>query len=375
LDFRTFTYSGSGDVQAAIYAVPQDGCSSSDFSSFPSGLIAVVARGQCDFSTKVDNAVAAGAIGVVIYNYETQGVLSGTLGSGKSVPVFGVSHELAQGWIASSPTPVLKMVADTEVTTTETQNIIAESPYGSSSSIIVVGSHLDSVPAGPGINDNGSGSASNLEMALSYNMSNFENPNKVRFVWFGAEELGLLGSEYYVSQLIESGDIKNIACNLNFDMIASPNFMRGIYDGAGAPSDILQASIKIQQAFESYFEFEDITYTSTPFTGRSDYGPFIENGVPAGGLFTGAEEIKTMEGRSQFGGLANTAYDPCYHRDCDNIDNINEEALDQMGRAGYYVLLELAKQSDLRGWLNNGQPPTPRAHRPIFPSHKFFTKH
>ena len=100
--------------------------------------------------------------------------------------------------------------------------------------------------------------------------------NRVRFVWFGAEELGLLGSEYYVSTLVSSGDIKNVACNVNFDMIGSPNFMRGIYDGSGAAPEIRSGSVQIQNLFETYFTFNNLNFTLTPFTGRSDYGPFIE---------------------------------------------------------------------------------------------------
>jgi len=364
IDFNILTYSGSGDVTAQI-SPAGDGCTDGVFEGFPVGNIAVIARGTCDFAMKAENAAKAGATGVIVYNYVDQGIFSGTLGSLQELPVLSTTYEIASTWLDSTPYPTLHMVTDTSVTTTYTQNIIAESLYGNSDSIIVVGSHLDSVPAGPGINDNGSGSAANLEMALNF-AYHTENVNKVRFCWFGAEELGLLGSEYYVSTLVESGDIKNVALNLNFDMIGSPNYVRAIYDGSGAAPEIRSGSIKIQNLFEDYFNFNALNYTLTPFNGRSDYGPFIENGVPAGGLFTGAEEVKDMEGRSTFGGLANTPYDPCYHRDCDTIENISVPALDEMGKAAYFSLIELAYQDNLLSWLGDSNTQSER---------KFFHKH
>ena len=200
------------------------GCDSSDFSGFTSGDIALVERGDCDFSEKVDNAVTAGAVGVLIYNYEGEGAFSGTLGSAKSVPAFGLSNSVGRSLAESTTAPTVRMYANTEVQTVNTSNVIAETTGGASDSIIVVGSHLDSVPAGPGINDNGSGSASNLEMARQFMAVNA--PNKIRFCWWGAEEEGLLGSEFYVNSVIESGDISNIVLNLNYDMIGSPNYFR-----------------------------------------------------------------------------------------------------------------------------------------------------
>lgn len=349
IDFTILTYSGSGDVTAKVDGGVGDGCSSSQFSDFTSGSIAVIARGQCDFSVKAQNAVSAGAVGVIIYNYVNEGIFSGTLGSEQPVPVFGVSYELADDWIVAGST--LNMVAETQVTTTTTHNVIAETPGGNADSIIVVGSHLDSVADGPGINDNGSGSSSNLEMARSFMFVPAEN--KVQFCWWAAEELGLIGSTYYVDSLVQSGAISNIALNLNYDMVASPNFFRGIYDGNGASADIRNASVKIMELYEHYFDFNNIDYRLTEFNGRSDYGPFISNGVPAGGLFTGAEEIKPANERQYYGGIAEAAYDTCYHKYCDDNYNINDEALEEMGLAGYYVLVELATTPNLNSYLGS----------------------
>jgi len=352
VDFRTMTYTGSGDVQSPVTSC-DDGCESSDFSGFTSGNVAVIARGTCDFSTKVDNAVAAGAPGVLIYNYEGEGSFSGTLGSIKDVPVFGIGHDLGVSLIESSA--VVRMFSDEETVTVYTSNVIADTTTGDADQVIVVGSHLDSVPAGPGINDNGSGSATNLELATSLFASNLTLTNKVRFAWWGAEELGLLGSEYYVSQAIESGEINNIACNLNFDMLGSPNYFRGVYDGNGAASDIRTGSVNIQNLLTTYFDFADLPWNLTAFTGRSDYGPFIENGIPAGGLFTGAEVIKPKEYRADYGGLANASFDTCYHADCDDIYNINQEVLTSNAQAAYYALTNLAQERFLSNWLDTTQ--------------------
>ena len=178
--------------------------------------------------------------------------------------------------------------------------------------MIVVGAHLDSVGVGPGINDNGSGSATILEIAEQ--MSKVKPRNKVRFIWFGAEESGLLGSEAYVASLSQQ-ERTQIAAMLNFDMVGSPNFVRFVYDGdlsnspplpGGAP----EGSAQIERLFLDYFASQGLITEPTAFDGRSDYGPFLEVGIPAGGLFTGAEGIKTAQQAAIFGGDRRRAVRP-----------------------------------------------------------------
>ena len=180
----------------------------------------------------------------------------------------------------------------------------------------MAGAHLDSVQDGPGINDNGSGSAALLETAIQ--MSKVKPNNTVRFAWWGAEESGLLGSEHYVEQLTDD-EIGDIALYLNFDMIASPNYMFGIYDGDDsgntAPTGFIPpGSAQIEDVFEAFYDSRDLPSQDSEFSGRSDYGPFIAVGIPAGGLFTGAEVHKTAAEAALYGGVAGAAYDPCYHR-------------------------------------------------------------
>ncbi len=207
----------------------------------------------------------------------------------------------------------------------------------------MVGAHLDSVPQGPGIQDNGSGVAAILEIALQMAELGIEPRNRVRFAFWGAEESGLFGSEFYVANLSKR-DIKDIALNLNFDMIGSPNFVRFVYDGDGSdtPLEGPNGSPNIEDVFLDYFAEQGLPTEATAFDGRSDYGPFIAVGIPAGGLFTGAEGIKSEEEVAIYGGTAGEQYDPCYHLACDTFDNISLEALDQMGDAAAHAVLTFA---------------------------------
>jgi Zn-dependent M28 family amino/carboxypeptidase len=202
---------------------------------------------------------------------------------------------------------------------------------------------------GPGINDNGSGSGTILEIAEQ--MHKVKPRNQVRFIWFSAEESGLLGSEHYVASLPPEERAK-IAAMLNFDMIGSPNFVRFVYDGdlsdsppppGGAPA----GSADIEQLFLDYFDDQGLATEPTAFDGRSDYGPFIAAGIPAGGLFTGAEEIKTEEEAAIYGGTAGEPYDRCYHQGCDRLSNLNDTALEQMGDAAAHATITLAQSDDL----------------------------
>jgi len=208
-----------------------------------------------------------------------------------------------------------------------------------------VGAHLDSVTEGPGINDNGSGSASILETARQMASLKIKPANRVRFAFWGAEEFGLLGAEYYAAHL-STRDLKDIALNLNFDMVASPNFVRFVYDGDGSGTGTgtkgPNGSGVIEGIFNDYFSTQGLATAPTAFDGRSDYGPFIDRGIPAGGLFTGAEGVKTAAEAAVYGGTAGVAYDQCYHKACDDITNVNTTALDQMSDAIADSILQFA---------------------------------
>jgi aminopeptidase Y len=332
------------------------GCNAADFAGFPGGNIALISRGGCTFAIKATNAYNAGASGVVIYN-NIAGPLNGTLGNGftLNIGVTGITQALGQQ-LAATPGLVLRLKTDTFRGIATTYNVLAESPDGNPNNVVMAGAHLDSVNAGPGINDNGSGSAAILETARQ--MAKVKPVNKVRFALWGAEESGLVGSIYYVNNLSQA-EIDKIALYLNFDMIGSPNHVFFIYDGDD--SDGVGAgpgpagSAQIEKTFERFFDEAGIPFKGTDFSGRSDYGPFIAAGIPSGGLFTGAEGIKTAAEVALWGGTAGVAYDPCYHQACDAYANYNEYALDVNSDAVAYSVLQYAMNTaDINGMRGKG---------------------
>lgn len=353
-------YSGSGDVTAAVSSpTPNTGCNAADFAGFPAGNIALISRGACTFAIKATNAYNAGAVGVVIYN-NAPGVLNGTLGNTFSlnIPVTSVTQAVGQQ-LAATPGLVLRLKTDTFRGIATTSNVLAESTSGDPDNVVMVGAHLDSVNAGPGIQDNGSGSAAILEVAQQ--MAKVKPRNKVRFALWGAEESGLVGSTYYVNTLSQA-ERDQITLYLNFDMIGSPNYVFFVYDGDD--SDAVGAgpgpagSAQIEDVFEAYYAQRGLPYKGTDFSGRSDYGPFIAAGIPSGGLFTGAEGIKTAEEAAIWGGTAGQQYDPCYHLACDTYANVNLFALDVNSDAVAFATLQYAMNtSDINGVRGKGNFP------------------
>jgi aminopeptidase Y len=343
------SYSGSSDVTAAVSTLPViTGCNASDFAGFTVGHIALISRGACTFALKATNAYNAGASGVIIYN-NIPGVLNGTLSSTFTldISVTSVTQDVGQQLAATSGL-VMRLKTDTFRGTATSYNVIAETPQGDPNNVIMVGAHLDSVNAGPGIQDNGSGSAAILETAVQ--MAKVKPRNKVRFAWWGAEESGLVGSTYYVNSLSQE-EIDKITLYLNFDMIGSPNYVFFIYDGddsdgvGAGPGP--EGSAQIEKFFEGYYKKVGQPFKGTDFSGRSDYGPFIAVGIPAGGLFTGAEVIKTDEEAALWGGTAGDQYDPCYHLACDTFDNISLRALDINSDAVAAATLQFAMNTEV----------------------------
>jgi Zn-dependent M28 family amino/carboxypeptidase len=336
-DFATMSLSGSGDVTGT--AVPVDlllpptggstsGCEAADFAGFPAGAIALMQRGTCDFGVKATNAANAGAVGAVIFNEgnapDRTELLLGNLGTVVPIPVVGTPFALGE----SLQNTTLNIRVDAIAEIRSPSNVFAELP-GKTDQVLMVGAHLDSVPEGPGINDNGSGSAAILEVAEQ--LAESTPTATVRFAWWGAEELGLVGSEFYVASL-PPAELERIYGYLNFDMVASPNYATFLYDGDDSDAEGAgpgpAGSTEIEDIFEQFYGERGLPSEGTDFDGRSDYGPFIAAGIPAGGVFTGAEGIKTPEQVALYGGTAGEPFDPCYHQECDTIANISDEALD-----------------------------------------------
>ena len=236
----------------------------------------------------------------------------------------------AAGVALAQPGSTARVKVDPTETRTDV-NVIAELPGKNTDNVVMAGAHLDSVTAGPGINDNGSGSAALLKTALM--MSKVKPENMVRFAWWGAEELGLVGSTAYVEGLSEA-ERDRIALYLDYDMVGSPNYIFMVYDAdqstfpapTGVP--IPAGSTAIEDLYESYYTLIGEPYDDTQFSGRSGYQAFIEAGIPSGGLFTGAEVVKIEEQEAIWGGTAGEQFDPCYHEACDTIDNVDLHALE-----------------------------------------------
>jgi Zn-dependent M28 family amino/carboxypeptidase len=281
-----------------------------------------------------------------VYN-NIPGLLNGTLGEPRFThSVLGVTQALGQSLLAqmASSTVTVHIKTDTVAEERTTYNVIAETASGDPHNVVVVGAHLDSVSRGPGINDNGSGTATILEIAEQFAAQGRVARNKLRFMWYGAEESGLIGSTRYVASLT-AAQRDDIMAMLNFDMVGSPNFVRFVYDGDGSHSTPAgpPGSAFIEDVFVDYFVSQGLQSAPTQFSGRSDYGPFIAVGIPAGGLFTGAEGIKTAEQAAIYGGTANQPYDPCYHLACDTYANNSNTGLDQMSDATAHAVLFMSR--------------------------------
>jgi Zn-dependent M28 family amino/carboxypeptidase len=360
-DYTEMSFSSEGDVTAAVTAVDVNlvgdrastsGCEDSDFAGFPAGNIALIQRGTCTFREKADNALQFGASAVIIFNQgnvsdteDREGLLFGTLDPPIfPLPVVGTTFALGAE-LATTVGLTMRLAFDAHVETVETFNVLADTT-GRTDRTVVVGGHLDSVLEGPGINDNGSGTGAILETAIQMAELGIEPVNRVRFAFWSGEEDGLIGSDHYVAELTKK-EIKDHAVNLNFDMVGSPNFVRFVYDGDGDAFGTKgpTGSNVVEEVFLDYFESQGLATEPTAFDGRSDYFGFIENGIPAGGLFTGAEGIKTAEQAATYGGTAGVAYDPCYHAACDDIDNISLVALEQMADAIAHATLTFAMTS------------------------------
>lgn len=323
---------GPDGLTARVVRVPGDetpGCEAADYDGLDVfGAIAVVDRGSCTFAIKEQVAADRGAAALLVVNNE-DGPLAGAALSEEQeprIPVGGVgAADGARFAVASSATVTL----DTRTERQTSRNVIAQTATGSADEVVVVGAHLDSVPDGPGINDNGSGVAAVLETALQLGAEP-DVTNAVRFAFWGAEEVGLVGSSRYVESLPEA-ERDRIALYLNFDMLGSPNpgylvFDGDDSDGVGAGPGP-EGSAGIERTFARFLADRGIEVDGTDFDGRSDYGPFVAVGIPAGGVFTGADDTKTRAQADKWGGAVDEQFDPHYHSPEDTLDNIDRDAL------------------------------------------------
>ncbi|KAG7091941.1 hypothetical protein E1B28_008333 [Marasmius oreades] len=337
-----FEYSPNGSITELLVPVANLGCEAGDYSDAVVGKVALISRGDCMFGEKSKMARAAGATGAIIHNNVEGEISSGTLGPPSSpaatdyVPTVGVSLAAGTAWrqaIEGGATITANIVVEGSVfEERSTNNVVAETKGGNHSDVVFFGAHSDSVSAGPGINDNGSGSIALLEIAKR--LIRFDVNNAVRFAWWSAEEQGLLGSEHWVTTASQE-ELEKIRLYLNFDMIASPNYALNAYDGDGSTFGIAgpPGSAETEKLFHEYFASVGLNSTAAEFSGRSDYGPFLDVGIACGGLDTGAEKLKTEEEVQLFGGEAGVAYDVNYHGAGDTIDNLAQDAFEYNAKA------------------------------------------
>jgi Zn-dependent M28 family amino/carboxypeptidase len=321
------------------------GCTASDYDGLPvAGAVVLVDRGKCQFGVKQAVAAERGAVALIVANNEDGDQMGGTLGEGTDVKIPVISVTKATGdRLRGAPGPTtIKLNAGVRVE--HTRNVIAQTKTGSTANVVMVGAHLDSVPAGPGINDNGSGVAAILETALQLGNSP-QVANAVRFGFFGAEEEGLLGSNNYVQSLNEDA-LKDIALYLNFDMLGSPNPGYFTYDGdqSTKPDDneaaprVPEGSAGVERTLVAFLNGAGKAPEDTSFEGRSDYDAFTRSGVPAGGIYSGAEEKKSVAQAERWGGRADQPFDPNYHKATDTLDHIDRTALEINGDGVAYAV-------------------------------------
>jgi Zn-dependent M28 family amino/carboxypeptidase len=363
------------------------GCTAGDFTGFVSGRIALIQRGGCNFGVKVINAQAAGASGVIIFNEGNPGrtaVLSGSLvdAAGNSIiptiPVAFTSFDIGSDLLTQyqqavkggTALPVMTLTIQAVVNpNADDYNVIAESKGGDKNHVVVVDAHLDAI-YGAGMLDNASGSATILDIAQE--MKNVNPLNKLRFIWFGGEELGLFGSTYYINNL-SSAELSHIGYDLDADVTATPNYIIGVLDPAAPdffggtvsstfPNRVYKASTVARDQATSYFDSIGLNHEFLSPTG-TDAIKFNEVGIPASGLLTGQDCCKTQHEVDLFGGsLGNyegnlgTSDGGCVDnpfRWCDNLSNNDPKVLTFMSKAFASMVVQMAFDTKVMSASNN----------------------
>ncbi|CAM2704201.1 unnamed protein product [Rotaria socialis] len=385
-DFYHVKFSTSANFSNNIQltAIPNVGCTDDDWLKAlpsPEGRVALLKRGMCTYRDKAKYATKYKVAAILFFNDgispERVSPLEVNLAQDNVIPAlflsFSVGQSLANAALNLSTNANVQLAIDTkDLPNFPVGNICADTPTGDPTQTIVIGSHSDSKAAGAGINDNGSGTAANLALAVTLARL-FRSPTyprykyRVRFCWWGAEEVGLLGSNYHAreakSAIVVGERLSDYLVNLNYDMLGSSNYIFGIYDGRTAKNDTppkaLPGSNQVTALFRDWFIRNKLPWDYTDFSGRSDYAAFLAEGIVAGGLFSGADDMKTQQERDRYdkmlgqglGGISGITHDPCYHKACDSIQNINLFGYEKMVQAAAYALEFLGRQDDLKAWL------------------------
>ncbi len=388
-DWYVARLSGAGSVSAPVQPVgaimsqadataPPAGCAAADFAGFKRGHIALIQRGGCSLDAKVKNAQDAGAAGVVLFNTADAGVDDDYRGTAKSgvafpahlvdeakVPVVGmasysVGADLYREFVAGAAPTARMEVKARYVRNAKDYNLIADSALGDPDHVVVVEGHLDAI-YGAGILDNGSGSSTILEVALK--MAKTPTRNQLRYIWFGGEELGLLGSHYYTQHLARA-DLKKIVFDLDADVTATPNYAVMIADPQNAdnaqrfPRNVIPQSRPGNKLFLKYFKSVGIpAMIADAGNDGTDSNAFSLVGVPNSGIFTQQDCCKNKRKVGLFGGFLGN-YEgkvPGFnggcvdnpHRWCDNLDNVAPYVMVFASKAFAYVTFKIANDAKI----------------------------
>jgi hypothetical protein len=365
-------------VPAAPTPSSASGCSASDFNGFGVGNIALIQRGTCTFAQKVANAQAAGASAVVIFNEGNPGrtaLLNGSLAGTETIPVlftsYGVGTQLL-GQYVQNEQPVLRIkVATIEDPNRSDWNVIADSKGGDPNNVLVVDAHLDAI-YGAGMLDNASGSATILDIAQQ--LKNTNTRNKLRFIWFGGEELGLLGSDYYVKTL-PAAELAKIKFDLDADVTASPNYVAGVLDPKDGvnlfgrtPGTPMPPSIWAPSAIGRDYGIDylnSIGQNHLLFSADgTDAFMFQQAGVPASGVLTGQDCCKLASDVDLFGGYEGNFEGTVPGSDggcvdnpfrwCDNLSNNDPEVLTWMSKTFANMVGHMAYDTQVFNASNGG---------------------
>ena len=324
-DFLTLHYSGAGEVTARVQPIRGGGCSRRDFRRFRRGGLAILAADACTFSRAANLARRAGAKGILLADYTDGPPTQGTLGRpGIGLPVLSVRVPILRRMARRRPRVHLRV--DTLEERRVTQNVIAELPGTASGPIVMAGGHMDSIPRGAGMNDNGSGVVALLASARLL-AQRPRRPATVRLGFWAAHENGIFGSTRYVRAL-PPAERRRIRAYLNIDMVGSPNGVPEVYATRKRLRRVLLRHLRGAGRTSS---------------GGSDDIPFIEAGIPSGGIFTGSLEPKYRRQARRWGGEFGVARDACYHQPCDDLDNVSLRMLELTANATANALGDLAR--------------------------------
>lgn len=321
------------------------GCEASDYDGFPAGAIALVQRGTCPFGTKEQVAAGAGAAAVLLFNEGQPGRtarIDGTfmLTDPPAIPFFSLDYRTGAALAPAAEAGTLRMhlVADVTVAQVTDDNVVADTPIGDPERTVLVGAHLDSDPAGPGINDNGSGVALVLELARQVAQTGFRPRNRIRFAFWGAGELGFAGSGLYV----QAHGIGEWAA-FNYDTVASPNGIPFVYSGGVYGYTAPTGADMVERAVDEWYRYHGLPFGLIGANRSSDSWWWATGGVPTGGIYTGGPELLPPQMAAATRGDAGQPMDACYQQACDVLDHVDQRQLLHSAQAAGYALKKMAR--------------------------------